>query len=151
MGLEKAASRSRPLKTTPFWQWNLIVYNVSLCFWQKMYLCVFGKKLNFLSWVIRSVFADPVTYGLSYPQLSPRLQPTMSSGQASSDHSDYNSYVEVTNLWSGYYIRQKLAKPKLAYSLCSSSFTMIFKLCLVLAFRWCILFCESALISWRNL
>jgi len=27
-----------------------------------MYLCVCGKKLNFLSWVIRPVFADPVPY-----------------------------------------------------------------------------------------
>jgi len=27
-----------------------------------MYLCVCDKKLNFMSWVIRPVFADPVTY-----------------------------------------------------------------------------------------
>ena len=52
MAWEGAASRSRPPKTSSFWQWNLIAY------WCP---CVCDKKLNFLSWAIRPVFADPVT------------------------------------------------------------------------------------------
>ena len=32
-----------------------------------MCLCVYGKKLNFLSWAIRPVFADPVTYRQQSP------------------------------------------------------------------------------------
>ena len=56
MGCEKAASRSRLLKATSFWQWNLIVYWCA-------FNCVCGKNLNFLSGVIRPVFTDPVTNG----------------------------------------------------------------------------------------
>jgi len=42
----KAASKSRPLKCSLFWIWNLVVY----------------EKSNLLTWAIRLIFSDPVIY-----------------------------------------------------------------------------------------
>ena len=54
IGWEEAASRSRPHKTSSFWQWNLIEY------W-----CVFDKKLTSCHALgDKTSFAEPVTYTL---------------------------------------------------------------------------------------
>ena len=55
IGWEEAASRSRPPKTSSFWQWNLIVYWCVFVFVTKNWLPVKGDKTS---------FAEPVTYTL---------------------------------------------------------------------------------------
>ena len=58
MGWEKAASRSRPLKATSFWQQKLIVYWCAFVFVAKIELPVMGDKTNFyrsshISWFVQ--------------------------------------------------------------------------------------------------
>jgi len=64
MGWEKAASR---LQTTQNFFILAVKFDSVL-----MYLCVCDNKLNFLSWAIRPVFADPVKFMVSMKTLPHR-------------------------------------------------------------------------------
>jgi len=53
----KAASKSRPLKCSLFWTWDLVVHSCTI---------LFMVKSNLLTWVIRLIFSSPVTYVYGY-------------------------------------------------------------------------------------